>query len=143
MTTLTLVADNSTAQDRLEAEAQRVYELKLAAERAKEAYEEADREFRADLEDAGLLNEHTKGFGIIRTTIYETRRFNEALAQKVLDQAVKERRVKRSEIDSCYVQKLDPKKLQNVVSPALYDQMQKTSGMTVRYALASESDSAQ
>ena len=123
-------------EEHLEAMAKKVYEAKLPADKAAAAFKEIDTEFRRELEDAGLLNSDTKGFGPIHTTIFETRRFDETLAQRVLDEAVKARRITRKEIDACYVQKLDSKKLQEVISPALYDKMQKVSGMTVKYSLS-------
>ena len=133
--TLDTAPRTQTTEDRLEAMAKKVYEAKLAAERAEAAFKEIDKEFRRELEASGLLNADTKGFGPIHTTIFETRRFNEELAARVLDEAVKARRVTRKEIDACYVQKLDSKKLQEVISPALYDKMQKVSGWTVKYGL--------
>ena len=135
--TLSIETETISQEQRFEAEALRVYELKLAAEEAEARFEEADKAFRRELEDAGLLNEDTKGFGPIHTSIYPTRRFDATTAHTVIEDLVKRHRITREEANSAYKTVLDPKLVQAVVSPADYDKMQKTSGTTVKYSLSS------
>jgi hypothetical protein len=135
---MTLTVETQTTTERLEAQALRVLQLKMASDEAKARFEEADREFRRDLEDAGLLNEDTKGFGPVHTTIFPTRRFDAKLAESVVEDLVKRHRITREEANSAYKTVLDAKALQSVVSPADYDKMQKVSGTTVKYSLSAE-----
>lgn len=131
MSTLTLVTSPAKpSQSEVQTLLERLAETALAAQmKAKEATEAADKAtaaFKEALEAAGKLDEDTRAVGIVHTTIYPTRRFDETLARSLMTQKLQK---------ECSKTVLDTKLVQAKVSPEQYKAMQKTSGWTLKISV--------
>ena len=69
------------------------------------------------------------GGDIVRTTIYPTRRFNETLARSIMTKKLQK---------ECEKTVLDTAAVKKNVSPADYERMQETTGMTLKLSLDTE-----
>jgi hypothetical protein len=132
MSVITLAIDNTAATDDvtdLQKQAERVLQLKMAADAAKAEFEEADKEFRAALEKQGLLTPDFQGIGHVHTAISPTRRYNEDLAREVLPKKLQK---------ECEKVVLDGATVKRKVSPEVYEQCMKEYGFTVKYSLSKD-----
>jgi uncharacterized protein YjaG (DUF416 family) len=134
----TLTLNTKTAKElglvvNTDAELERLAELALAAQQAeKEAAlvaKSATDAFRKALADAGKLDSDTKAVGIVRTTIFPTKRFDETLARGILTKKLQK---------ECEKVTLDSAKVKALVAPAQYEQMQAVSGMTLKLSIDKE-----
>lgn len=124
-------ADAETAEDRLKRLAERAMQLKVRADAAAEEAKEAEAALRAELKAQDKLNEDFKGISFVKASIYPTRQWNEELARKVVPADIQAQ---------CEKPILDRAAVQRLISPAMYEQCQKVSGMTMKLSLASPSD---
>ena len=105
---------------------ERLAEEALTADiRAKDAAAEAKSAtdaFRKALAEANMLDSDTKAVGIVRTTIFPTKRFDETLARSLMTQKLQK---------ECSKVVLDSALVKAKVSPEQYEAFQKVSGMTL------------
>lgn len=122
-----------TEDSLLEAKLELLAEVALEAQKrekdAKTEAESATRAFREALEAAGKLDADTKAVGVVRTTIYPTRRFSETLARGLMTKKL-QKECEKTVLDSAAVKKN--------VSPADYERMQETTGFTLKLSLDAE-----
>ncbi|WP_346924635.1 hypothetical protein [uncultured Arthrobacter sp.] len=85
--------------------------------------------FREALDAAGKLNADNKAVGIVRTVIYPTKRFDEETARGILTKKLAK---------ECEKTVLDTALVKKNVSPADYERMQVTTGMTLKLSLDTE-----
>lgn len=114
-------------------------QLELLAEQALEAQQEekeaalkaksAVAAFREALDKAGKLDADTKAVGIVRTVIYPTRRFDEATARGLMSKRLQK---------ECEKTVLDSAKVKALVAPAVYEEFQITTGMTLKLSIDTE-----
>jgi DNA-binding protein H-NS len=133
MSTLTLVtnpAPKTAAKENVDVVLELLAEAALEAQqKAKQADEEAKAAtdaFRQALEAAGKLNEDTKAVGIVRTTLYPTRRFSEDLARSIMTKKLAK---------ECEKTVLDSNAVKRNVSPADYERMQSVTGWTMKLSV--------
>ncbi len=115
------------------------HELELLAEaalaaqkREKDAALEAKsatEAFRKALDEAGKLKKDNRNVGIVLTTIYPSRRFSESLARGIMTKKLQK---------ECEKTVLDTAAVKKNVSPADYERMQETTGMTMKLSLDTE-----
>lgn len=120
-------------QHAADAELERLAELALTADiwakDAAAAAKSAADAFKKALEEANMLDSDTKAVGIVRTTIFPTKRFDETLARSLMSQKLQK---------ECSKIVLDSKLVQAKVSPEQYEQFQKVSGMTLKLSIDKE-----
>jgi hypothetical protein len=136
MSVITLAIDNTAATDDvtdLQKQAERVLQLKMAADAAKAEFDEADKEFRAALEKAGKLTPDFQGVGHVHTAISVTKRFDEGLARVAVAKYLK-----KAEVKACEKVVLDPNIVKAKLTPAQLEECQKTYGHTVKYSLSKD-----
>jgi predicted urease superfamily metal-dependent hydrolase len=131
MSTLTLstrqtLSPAADAAYELEALAELALELQMKAKQADEEAKAATDAFRQALEAAGKLNEDTKAVGIVRTTLYPTRRFSEDLARSIMTKKLAK---------ECEKTVLDSNAVKRNVSPADYERMQSVTGWTMKLSV--------
>jgi predicted urease superfamily metal-dependent hydrolase len=133
MSTLTLVtnpAPKTAAKENvdvvLELLAEAALEAQQKAKQAEEAAKAATDAFRQALEAAGKLNEDTKAVGIVRTTLYPTRRFSEDLARSIMTKKLAK---------ECEKTVLDSAAVKRNVSPVDYEKMQQITGWTMKLSV--------
>jgi hypothetical protein len=132
MSTLTLVTSPApkTTKANIDVILEGLAEAALEAQRkAKEAEEEAKAAtdaFRSALEEVGKLDADTKAVGIVRTTIYPTKRFNETLARSLMTKKLQK---------ECEKTVLDSAAVKRHVSPVDYERMQVTTGWTLKLSV--------
>jgi hypothetical protein len=137
MSKLSLVTSNpiTTIQELRDSdtELEMLAEAALAAQqRSKDAaleYKSAEDAFRKALDAAGKLNADNKAVGIVRTVIYPTKRFDEETARGIMTKKLQK---------ECEKTVLDTAKVKANVSPADYERMQVTTGMTLKISLDKE-----
>lgn len=113
--------------------------LELLAEQALEAQQEekeaalkaksAVAAFREALYKAGKLDADTKAVGIVRTVIYPTKRFDETTARGLMSKRLQK---------ECEKTVLDSAKVKALVAPAVYEEFQITTGMTLKLSIDTE-----
>jgi len=112
---------------------ERLAEEALTADiRAKDAAAEAKSAtdaFRKALAEANMLDSDTKAVGIVRTTIFPTKRFDETLARSLMTQKLQK---------ECSKVVLDSALVKAKVSPEQYEAFQKVSGMTLKLSIDKE-----
>jgi DNA-binding protein H-NS len=111
---------------RLELLAEAALMAQQKAKEAEEAAKAATDAFRQALEAAGKLNEDTKAVGIVRTTLYPTRRFSEDLARSIMTKKLAK---------ECEKTVLDSNAVKRNVSPADYERMQSVTGWTMKLSV--------
>jgi hypothetical protein len=130
MKELSLIGNAPSAADaELEELAEKALEAQQAAKDAALEYKSAEDAFRKALEAAGKLDKDTKAVGIVRTVIYPTKRFDEETARGILTKKLAK---------ECEKTVLDSAKVKANVSPAVYESMQVTTGMTLKISLDKE-----
>jgi len=100
--------------------------------RAKDAAAEAKSAtdaFRKALAENNMLDSDTKAVGIVRTTIFPTKRFDETLARTLMTKKLQK---------ECEKTVLDAKLVEAKVSPETYTTFQKVSGMTLKLSIDKE-----
>jgi len=126
-------AATAPSQSEVEYLLERLAEDALAAQQAEKAAtlaaKSATEAFRKALDAAGKLNADNKAVGIVRTVIYPTKRFDEETARGILTKKLAK---------ECEKTVLDTAKVKANVSPAVYESMQVTTGMTLKISLDKE-----
>jgi len=118
--------EESLADAKLELLAEQALEAQQEVKAAETKAKSATDAFRNALAEAGKLDKDTHAVGIVRTTIFPTKRFDEATARGVMTKKLQK---------ECEKTVLDSAKVKANVSPADYEKMQITTGMTLKLSI--------
>lgn len=123
------ISPEAALEYELEALAEAALTAQQKAADAEAASKSATAAFKEKLAEAKRLNADTKVVGIVRTTIYPTKRFDETKARAILTKKLAK---------ECEKTVLDSAKVKANVSPADYEKMQAVSGFTMKLSIDKE-----
>jgi hypothetical protein len=119
---------DAAADYELEALAELALNADLRAKNAATEAKSANDAFRKALIASGKLNADTHAVGPVRTVIYPTKRWNEALARTLMTKKLQK---------ECEKTVLDSAAVKAKVSPEVYETMQEVSGWTLKLSVDS------